>query len=102
MELAAHSAYSELFYPVAYWRTASQLEVDFILGDHEIAVEVKGTRQAAEHHLRGLRAFREEFTTRHSILVSRDPNPRTTGDGIEILPWRVFLERLWRNELMAS
>ena len=34
-EMSAHSRYSNLHYPIAYWRTASQLEVDFVLGDHE-------------------------------------------------------------------
>jgi predicted AAA+ superfamily ATPase len=43
MELCAHSRYSGLGYPLAYWRTASPLEVDFILGDSKVAVEVKGT-----------------------------------------------------------
>jgi len=32
-------------------------EVDFILGDREVAVEVKGTNFAQVHHLKGLIAF---------------------------------------------
>ncbi|MDH4264703.1 MAG: DUF4143 domain-containing protein [Deltaproteobacteria bacterium] len=38
MELSAHTNYSGLKYPVSYWRTASQLEVDFVLGNHEVAI----------------------------------------------------------------
>jgi len=41
MELTAHSGYSEAYYPIAYWKTASGFEVDFVLGEHEIAIEVK-------------------------------------------------------------
>lgn len=98
-ELSAHSRYSGLHYPIAYWRTASQLEVDFILGDHQVAVEVKGTEQVVPHHLRGLRAFREEYKTKHSIVVSLDAKPRIV-DGISILPWETFLKRLWSGELI--
>jgi len=29
-----------------------------------------------------------------------DSAPRKTEDGIEILPWRIFLERLWQNGII--
>ena len=99
MEIVAHSSYSELFYPISYWRTVSGFEVDFILGDHEIATEVKSTELAHTTHLKGLRRFKEEYSARRSILVSLDAKPRMTEDGIEILPWQIFLERLWGGEI---
>lgn len=98
-EIWAHGRYSGLDYPVAYWRTASQLEVDFILGDHELAVEVKATDSADDRHLRGLRAFQEEYKVREAILVSRDAKPRRMGN-IRVLPWSLFLEELWSGKLM--
>lgn len=98
-EIAAHRSYSQLHYPLAYWRTASQFEVDFILGLHEIAVEVKGVKEVQVHHLKGLEAFREEYNPRLSIVVSLDDRPRVYKD-ILILPWKVFLERLWSGELI--
>jgi predicted AAA+ superfamily ATPase len=100
MELCAHSRYSGIGYPLAYWRTASQLEVDFILGDSEVAVEVKGTQNAQSHHLRGLVAFGDEYKARRRILVSCDPRPRLTEANIEIMPWRVFLEDLWSGKII--
>ncbi len=99
MEIVAHSGYSELFYPISYWRTASGFEVDFIIGDHEIAIEVKATELAHTTHLKGLRRFKEEYSARRSILVSLDAKPRMTEDGIEILPWQIFLEQLWGGEI---
>ena len=99
MEIVAHSSYSGLFYPISYWRTASGFEVDFIIGDHEIAIEVKSTELAHTTHLKGLRRFKEEYSARRSILVSLDAKPRMTEDGIEILPWQIFLERLWGGEI---
>ncbi|MCP5047418.1 MAG: ATP-binding protein [bacterium] len=98
MEVLAHSSYSELNYPVRYWRTASQLEVDLILGNN-VAVEIKATDRATEKHLKGLRAFKNDYSA-DAILVSRDPNPRKTHDGILILPWNIFLDRLWANQII--
>ena len=99
MEILAHSSYSGLFYPLTYWRTASGFEVDFVLGDAEVAVEAKSTGSVNNRHLKGIRAFRDEYNVRHTIVVSMDPRPRRTEDGVDILPWRVFLNRLWGNEI---
>ena len=57
-EIYAHSKYTELDYPIHYWRTASQMEV----------------------------------------LVTNDPWPRQIDD-IIILPWKLFLEQLWGENL---
>lgn len=99
-EIAAHADYSGLGYPIAYWRTASGFEVDFILGGGDVAVEVKGTPLARTEHMKGLRAFREDHGARRAILVTLDKEPRKTEDGIEVLPWKVFLEWLWDGDLI--
>jgi hypothetical protein len=54
-----------------------------------------------DRHLRGLRAFREDYAPRRSIVVSLDAKPRKTSDGIEILPWEEFLNRLWDGRILA-
>jgi len=99
LEVLAHSSYSGLNYPVTYWRTASQFEVDLVL-DTRAAVEIKSTDRVVDKHLKGLRAFKEEHTC-DCILVSRDANPRKTSDNILILPWQDFLERLWSNAIIG-
>jgi predicted AAA+ superfamily ATPase len=99
MELVAYSHYSGKEFPVNYWRTTSQLEVDFILGDHEVALEVKGTPAAKDKHFKGLKAFADEYKTRRSIVVSLDDKPRQVGDFL-VLPWRDFLMRLWAGEII--
>ena len=101
MELRAHSHYSGFFYPINYWRTASGQEVDFILNNGQIVLEVKATRTAQTHHLRGLRAFREDYRPERCILISLDPRPRKTSEGIEILPVREFLQDLWDNRIIT-
>ena len=94
------SAYVDTFRgdtEISYWRTRTNLEVDFIVNG-EIAVEAKTTRNATKDDLKGLRAIAEEGTFRHRILVSDEPRTREI-DGITILPWREFIDRLWSEEL---
>lgn len=98
-ELHAHSKYSEKDYMISYWRTTSQFEVDFILGDHEVAIEVKGTDNVQPRHLKGLKSFSEEYSVKKLIVVSDDPLERKAGN-ISIVPWKIFLERLWQGEII--
>jgi predicted AAA+ superfamily ATPase len=82
--------------------TASGFEVDFILGDHEIALEVKATELANNNHLKVFRRFKEEYSIRRSILVSLESKPRKTEDQIEILPWQIFLKQLRNGEIILG
>lgn len=98
-ELVGHSHYSGLQYPLHYWRTTSQAEVDFVLGDHELAIEVKSTANATPRHAKGLKKFAEEYTVKKQILVSNDLYPRQMGS-VLVLPWKIFLQKLWAGELI--
>ena len=99
-EIYAHSNYSGTDYPIFYWRTASQIEIDFVLGDHEVAVEVKSTVNANPRHAKGLKCFAEEYQVKKQILVTNDPFPRQMGD-VQVLPWHLFLQKLWAGEIIA-
>jgi len=98
-ELFAYSSYSGKNFSVSYWRTASQLEVDFILGQNEVAIEVKSTKNVASHHLNGIKAFNEEYKPKLSTVVSLDPSARLINN-INILPWKEFLDKLWAGEII--
>lgn len=98
-EVSAHSHYSGLAYPVSYWRTTSGFEVDFILGDREVALEVKGVSQVQSQHLRSLKAFQEEYQPKKAIVVSFDVKPRKIGV-ITIMPWKTFLDDLWAGQII--
>lgn len=98
-EIYAHSSYSGLDYEISYWRTASQIEIDFVLGKHEVAIEVKASNNINSRHLKGLKSFMEEYKVNHAILICNEVLPRKQGD-IWILPWQVFLEKLWGGELI--
>ncbi|GHT21716.1 ATPase [Bacteroidia bacterium] len=98
-EIYAHSHYSESNYTISHWHTATHREVDFILGDHEVAIEVKSTKEAQSRHIGGLKTFAEDYTVKKLILVSNDLYPRLL-DNVLILPWKVFLEKLWAGEII--
>lgn len=98
-ELFAHSKYSNLNYAISFWRTTSQIEVDFILGDHQVAIEVKGTDNVQTRHIKGLKQFNEEYTVKKLIIVSNDPLERLIGN-VSVLPWKRFLEKLWAGEII--
>lgn len=100
-ELYAHRHYSGLHYPVYYWRTASQIEIDFVLGDHQVAIEVKSTSNANPRHAKGLLRFSEEYTVKRQILITNDAFPRQMGK-VEVLPWKYFLQQLWGGEIIAG
>ena len=51
------------------------------------------------NHLKGLKSFAEEYKVKKLIVVSTDVYPRKSGN-FSILPWRVFLERLWAGEII--
>jgi predicted AAA+ superfamily ATPase len=98
-ELYAHSNYSELNYTISYWRTTSQIEVDFILGNNEVAIEVKGTDNVQSRHLKGLKSFSEEYEVKKLLVVSNDPFERIVGN-ITVLPWSIFLQKLWAGDII--
>ena len=100
MELLAHRSYREIDYGIHFWRTKSGLEVDFLLGDGEVAVEVKGTARVDPSDLRSLRAFVAESRPRRALLVCNEPAARV-ADGIEVLPWREFLAHLWAGDVVG-
>ncbi len=99
-ELKSYILYKEPDLNLSYWALSKETEVDFILGDRKIALEVKGTEKVTEKHLKGLRAFKEEYRDiKRRYVVSLEPNSWTTADGIEILPVLEFTSRLWRGQL---
>ena len=99
MQMAAHSSYSELEYEINFWRTKSGMEVDFILGKGEIAVEIKGSSRVDNRDLRPLAAFIEEYSPRKGFVVCNEKAKRVHGNVI-VIPWRMFLDDLWEGKVI--
>jgi len=103
MELMAYLGLERKRSDITYWRSKSGLEVDFILGQAEVAIEVKISTQVHRQDLKGLIAFCEEHPNTKPIVVSQDSRPRKLiiNDTltINVLPWRIFLDKLWKGEI---
>ena len=95
MELKSWIDYKHPRSNLTYWRSTSNMEVDFCI-DEEIAIEVKSSSNVTEKHLKGLKALREEGIFKRYIVVCQEEHPRII-DGIEILPWKYFFEELWKK-----
>ncbi len=99
MELKAYQAYRDPELPLHYWRTSTGLEVDFILGDMECAIEVKTSKRIDSHAAKPLKALQEAHNVRRSIIVSFESEPKKLDNNIECLPWKMFLEMLWADQI---
>lgn len=97
-EIIAYIGYSESQHSLSYWRTTSGYEVDAVIGNANIAIEIKSTEEVHSHHTRGLKAFSEEFPNSRLIIVSMDKYPRRMNE-IDVLPAQNFLKMLWNGEL---
>jgi predicted AAA+ superfamily ATPase len=99
-ELSAFVSYREFDGELSYWRLASGVEVDFVLGDMQLAIEAKSSTRITRDHLKGLRSLVEDHPrVERRIVVCREPRARKTDDGIEILPAATFVRRLWNGDL---
>jgi len=93
-ELTAANAYREHPVDLAYWRLASGIEVDFVIGNMGVGLEAKATRKVTDDHLRGLRHLRQDHPRVKLAIVCLEPRPRRTADNIDILPVATFVARL--------
>lgn len=104
MELMAYLKVLSKRQSIYYWRTKTGLEVDFILGQAEVALEVKLDQGVRRQDLRGLIAFCEEHPHAQAYVVSLAPKPRkikvNNERSIEVLPWRAFIDRLWQGGII--
>jgi predicted AAA+ superfamily ATPase len=57
LELIAFKEYKEYNGPIRYWRTPQGQEVDFVIGDGDIAIEVKGSSRVDTADLSSLHAY---------------------------------------------
>lgn len=104
VELRACIDYRNLAASLQYWRSLSQLEVDFVVvrgGKPLLALEVKATAHVEARDLRGLRAFAQDWPDVPRVVACREPLARRTEDGIAILPVSAFLDQLWAGEWLG-
>lgn len=98
-ELVAYLGLNHCEDKLSYWRTYSGLEVDAVLGDAHVAIEIKSAEEVQRKHLKGLKAFGEEYPDCRKIIVSLDMINRKSDD-IELIYILDFLKMLWRGEIV--
>lgn len=99
-ELTAFNSYSESYARFSHWRLATGVEVDFIINNVSVAIEAKASAKVNRDHLKGLRQLRLDHPdVGQRIVVCLEQKPRTTADGIEILPAADFSRRLWGGDI---
>jgi len=99
MEIVAFRSYANKDFPINFWRTKSGLEVDFVLGACEVAIEIKGSGYVDKRDIYGLDAFTEASSPKKSILVCNEKEKGLHGK-IEIVPWKIFLHELWSGKIL--
>jgi predicted AAA+ superfamily ATPase len=100
MELRAYQVYRNPDMPITFWRTSTGREVDFILGDKELAIEVKGSSRVHEGDIRSLQALIEDGPVKKRCLICLEKQPRSLANNIQVLPWQMFIEQLWGGKLL--
>lgn len=98
-EIVAYLGYSNSAAKLSYWRTYTQIEVDAVLGDAQVAIEIKSAAEVQNKHLKGLKAFKEEHPEARLIIVSQDRISRIS-QGVEHLYASDFLKKLWNGEIV--
>jgi predicted AAA+ superfamily ATPase len=99
-ELVAYRSYHAPSLAVSYWRLASGIEVDFVVGSMDVAIEAKATSRVTSDHLSGLRHLHADHPRARRVVVSLEPKRRRTDDGIEVIPAAVFAASL--DSLMSE
>ena len=100
-ELSAFVSYMDVDAKLSYWRLPSGIEVDFLLGDIDLAIEAKSSSRITRTHLRDLRTLQDEHpNVQRRFVVCLEPRARRTEDGIDILPATTFTNRLWSGDLV--
>lgn len=98
-EIRAYLGYTQSEKRLSYWHTYTDIEVDAVIGDAEVAIEIKSAEEIRNTHLKGLKAFAEEHPTCRQIIVSHDRINRKMGN-IENIFVLDFLKKLWNGEIV--
>jgi predicted AAA+ superfamily ATPase len=99
-EIHAYLGYSHSSKELSYWHTLdNRYEVDAIIGNAEVAIEIKSGRDVESRDTKGLKAFLEEYPDAMPFIVSMDEKPKLINN-IPVYPATTFLQMLWRGDVV--
>ena len=99
LELRSFLDYRRLDYELTYWRSRSQFEVDFLVGD-EVGIEVKSKIRVSPRDYKGLNVLSEEVRLKRKIVICGEKRRRKADDGAEIMTAEYFLKDLWAGNIV--
>jgi predicted AAA+ superfamily ATPase len=101
-ELRAFLSYTERAYPLYFFRTFDDVEVDLLFesANGMIAIELKAARAWRSEFNKGFRRIASELAGVRCIGVYAGDR-RLEHDGITVYPYREFLEALWEEKLFV-
>jgi uncharacterized protein len=93
-EIRALNEYLGWDYGLHYWRSSTNLEVDFVLYGERglIGIEVKASSRVRAEDLKGLQAFGKDYPVARRIFLYGGEK-RYAQDGIEVMPAGEFMKR---------
>ena len=103
-EIRAYLHYTELDYPLHFWRSQGGVEVDILLETSTgyVAIELKNGARWEKKFNRGMHRLSEELgenkVSRFGVFMGER---RLTIDNITIYPAIDFLKCLWRNKIIG-
>ncbi len=99
-ELSTYIEYTGKSEQLSYWRLTTGVEVDFIVGAMNVALEAKASDNIHRDHLKGLRELKKDYPhVQKRIVISMENESRVTDDGISILSYKDFILELWEHRL---
>jgi predicted AAA+ superfamily ATPase len=102
-EIRAYLSYRELDYPIFYWSTPDQVEVDVLLEtvDSYFALEIKSTSYWEKSFNRGLLRLKGEIRDKPVKTMGTFLGERPLeSEGHRIYPVLQFLDMLWNDEII--
>lgn len=99
-EIRNYRSYTDKNFKISFLRTTDKYEVDFVLGDADVFIEVKGSKNVDLSELKGLYKLCEVYKPKHKIVVANVSRPQLLDSGIKILPYMEFINLLWNGDLI--
>ena len=101
-EVRAFISYNKLYYPIHFWSSHNQVEVDLFCETKNgfVAIEIKSATQWDRKFSQGLKRLREESGEKIKCFGVYLGNRQALVDDIRIMPINHFLEELWSGKII--
>jgi predicted AAA+ superfamily ATPase len=92
LEAYAQKAYGKNIHDLKYWRSSNGFEVDLLINE-SIGVEFKSGAIHGKDS-KGLMALKDDLHLKECWIVGTESQPRHLENGVEVIPWMDYIQRL--------